>query len=237
MLELLTHDGDDVENSLSLCVAAARFTSVSGAGVLLATSGPNYTPFCASDEHARSLLETEVTLGEGPGLDVCRSNLALDDVNLTQTMGGRWMVYARAAVDIGVRSVFGFPLTIGAIRIGALVLYGDDPGPLSESQESDAYVAASVVARAILNWRAGVSRELLTTDLGLTLSFDFSVHQAAGMVAVQANLGLSDAMVLLRAHAIGTGITMTDLAKSVVSREIGYDVDSHTWHDVDAPTG
>ncbi len=234
LLELLSPDGDDEENSFTLCGAVAAFTQLSGAGIVLSSPGPHYTRFCASDETALQLLETEIALGEGPGRDACRTNFASDVPDLYQD-NGRWLAYARAAVEHGARAVFGFPVTIGAIRVGALVLYRDEPGPLSDLQESDAYLAASVAGRAILNWRAGAPSGTLADELGLTLSFDFSVHQAAGMVAVQANLDLSDAMVLLRAHAIGSGVAMTDLSKRVVARAIAYDDASATWREVEAP--
>jgi GAF domain-containing protein len=235
MLGLLAHRDSDVLNSPQLCAAAATFTHVSGAGILLLSPGPHYTPFCASDEKSHRLLETEITLGEGPAIDACRFNIAIDDIDLMRVSSGKWLAYGRSAADIGARAVFGFPVSIGAIRIGALVLYHDRPGPLSELQESDAYLAASVVGRAILNWRAGASRETLTSELGLTFAFDFSVHQAAGMVAVQANLDLGDAMVLMRAHATGSGVTMTELARNVVGRKVGYDSISNTWRDEEAP--
>lgn len=236
MLSLLAHDESAVQHPLSLCSAAAMFTLLNGAGILLSSLGPHYTTFCASDETTRLLLETEITLGEGPGRAACESAQAIDVVDLTNVVRRRWIGYTQAAQSVGASAVFAFPVTLGTIGIGALVLYRDQPGPLSEQQESDGYLAASVVGRAILNWRAGASGAELTSELGMTLSFDFSVHQAAGMVAVQANLGLGDAMVMLRAHAIGSGITMTELSKSVVGREIGYDATTRSWHDLDAPT-
>lgn len=229
ILEMLARDERRNEPPSSLCSTAAEFMTLSGSGISLASHGPHLTTFCASNRVARNLLDLEVMLGEGPGIEARRSDLVLDETELQASGFGRWALYAPEAVAIGVRAVWAYPLNIGALRIGALVLYRDRPGRMSDLQESDAYLLASVVGRAILAERAGVSRRELADELGLELSFDFSVHQAAGMVAVQGGTGLGDAFVALRAHAFGSGVSMTTLARSVVRRETIFDPDTNTW--------
>jgi hypothetical protein len=49
------------------------------------------------------------------------------------------------------------------------------------------------------------------------------------MLAVQARSDLGDAYVLLRAHAIGSGVSMTDLSQGIVRREIFYDYATREW--------
>jgi len=46
-----------------------------------------------------------------------------------------------------VRAIFGFPFQVGAIRLGALNLYRDRPGPLSDDQHADALVMAMLPRR------------------------------------------------------------------------------------------
>jgi hypothetical protein len=230
ILELLARDGGE-DYPHALCSVATEITGLSGAGITLLSVGPHYTAFGASDLGARQLLDLEVTLGEGPGVDACRSIVAREVEDLFSVRSGDWVTYAPAALAIGARAVFGFPIGIGAIRIGALVMYRTQPGPLSELQESDAYLMASVVARSILATRAGATRTDLSTELALSLSFDFSVHQAAGMVAVQGEMDLSDAYVALRGHAFGSGVSMTSLARSVVRRETFYDPTTGGWYE------
>jgi hypothetical protein len=228
ILELLAR-ADGANHPKSLCTTAAEITGLTGAGITLLSEGPNYTAYCASDAPAHRLLDIEVTLGEGPGVEACRANVALEHDDLREDTPERWVAYAPAALALGARAVFGFPVGIGAVRIGALILYRDAPGPLDDSQESDAYLMASVVGRAVLASRAGASRTELTTELALALTYDFSVHQAAGMVAVQGKMSLGDAMVALRAHAFGTGTSMTEMAESVVRRETAFEPTTGTW--------
>lgn len=229
ILDLLARDESE-DHLKSLCATAVAVTKLSGAGITLSSPGLQFTAYCASDDVAQNLLDIEVTLGEGPGVEACHSDVALDETDLLSHGTSRWIAYAPAAVAIGARAVWGYPMRIGAIRIGALILYRNQPGPLGDLQESDSYLLASVVGRSILATRAGASRQDLADELGLSLAFDFSVHQAAGMVAVQGAMGLSDAFVTLRAHAFGSGLSMTSLAQSVVRRETYYNPGSRSWY-------
>lgn len=229
VLELLARSRDELHPLSALCSTAAEFTALDGAGISLLSDGPNYTAYCTSDETARRLLDIEVTLGEGPGVDACRVGVEVEEDDLRSYDGALWLAYAPAALQVGAQAVFAFPVGIGAVRIGALILYRSRPGPLSELQQSDAYLIATVVGRAVLAARAGASSSDLDSELTLALSFDFSVHQAAGMVAVQGKMGLSDAMLALRAHAFGTGVSMTSLAGRVVRREMAYDHATLGW--------
>ena len=62
----------------------------------------------------------------------------------------RWLAFSPPAVEAGVRAVFGFPLQVGAVRLGALNLYRDWSGRLSDDQHIGALVMAGVAAQAIL---------------------------------------------------------------------------------------
>jgi AmiR/NasT family two-component response regulator len=48
------------------------------------------------------------------------------------------------------------------------------------------------------------------------------VHQAAGMVSVQANTSLAQALVRLRAFAFARGRPVVDLAEDVVARRVHF---------------
>jgi hypothetical protein len=67
----------------------------------------------------------------------------------------RWVAFTPPAVAAGARAVFGFPLRVGGVRLGALNLYRDRPGPLRDGQHADALVMADVAARWVLDVQAG----------------------------------------------------------------------------------
>ena len=115
----------------SLCAVAAEVTNLSGAGIALVSSGEQYTSVCTSNDIAHTLMDLEITVGEGPCVDACISDVAIDESNLATTLDRRWLAYSPLAKEAGAHAVFAFPVRIGAIRLGALSLYRDEPGPLS----------------------------------------------------------------------------------------------------------
>jgi hypothetical protein len=215
----------------SLCAVAAEFTNLTGAGIALVSSGPLYTSMCTSNDVARKLMDLEITVGEGPCIDACESEASIDEEDLISSKELRWSAYAPLASSAGAIAVFGFPVRIGAIQMGALSLYRDSAGPLSASQASDAYLMASVIGRAVLSMQAGAPGDTLADELEREVNFDFSVHQAAGMVAVQGSMSVGNALVALRAHAFATNMALSELAVRVVVRELRYDPKTSSWHE------
>ena len=98
--------------------------------------------------------ELQYTLGEGPCIDAHRQQRPVVEPDLADPDDGRWAAFARPAVDAGARAVFGFPMSVGDVRVGALNLYRDRPGPLTDDQHADAVVIAGVAARAIIEMQA-----------------------------------------------------------------------------------
>src|SRR2546423_9956417 len=97
----------------------------------------------------------------------------------------RWVAFTPPVLRAGVRALFGFPLRIGTVRLGALNLYRDRPGPLSGQQHADALALASMAARWVLEAQAAASSGAVPSRLETDADFRFVVHNAAGMVSVQ----------------------------------------------------
>jgi GAF domain-containing protein len=93
-------------------------------------------------------------LGQGPCIEAYEEGRPVLEPNLTRPARPRWLGFTGPALDAGVRAVFGFPLRVGAVRLGALNLYRDRSGPLSDEQHADALVLADVAAELILMLQA-----------------------------------------------------------------------------------
>ena len=216
-------------SSESLCVVAKHIVQLSGAGITLGVLNSPMMPLCSSNEVSRALLDLEVTLGEGPCTAALHSEIAVDQPDLSTPSGHELMVYAPLALAIGVRAVFGFPVRIGAVQFGALGFYRDRPGALSELQRSDGYLMASVVGRTVLAMQTGVDSGTLSMELRNSSLFEFSVHQASGMVAVQGAMSIKDALVTLRMHAYASEIGLAELAARVIARRVRFEAKGRTW--------
>ena len=123
-----------------------------------------------------------------------------------------WVAFTGPAVEAGVRAVFGFPLQGGAVRLGALNLYRDRPGPLSDAQYGDALIVADITAQAVLLAQADASPGTLAETLETNSNFNYVVHQASGMVAAQLGSTVGQALVRLRAYAFGNDQSLTTVA-------------------------
>jgi hypothetical protein len=224
------YDHDDLPGR-SLCRVAAEITELDGASISLSSSVEGMTSFCASDDLAQSLMDLEITVGEGPGTNITRRDETVSEPDLVDSTHQRWPLYSLGALDLGARAVFGFPVRLGAIRFGALSLYRLSPGPLSVVQASDGHLMASVVARSVLSMQAGASGGELLDEFRAGATLDFRVHQAAGMLAVQGSLSVKDALVALRSHAFSSNTELSTLAEHVVTRRTRFDPEADEWID------
>ena len=113
--------------------------------------------------------------------------------------------------------MFGFPLQVGSVRLGALNLYRDQPGPLTDEQHADALVLADLVAQSVLVLQASAQPGALAAELEVGGDFQYTVHQASGMVSVQLGASIGQALIRLRAYAFSNGIPLNEAAESVIA--------------------
>ena len=73
--------------------------------------------------------QLQYDLGEGPCVDAYQLDRPVLEPDLAEPAAPRWLAFAGPALAAGVRAVFGFPLHVGAVRLGALNLYCDRAGP------------------------------------------------------------------------------------------------------------
>jgi GAF domain-containing protein len=146
--------------------------------------------------------------------------------DLAEPVRFRWLAFTEPAVEAGVRAVFGFPLHVGAVRLGALNLYRDRPGPLTDDQHADALVMADVAAQAVLVLQANAPPGQLAAALEASADFQYVVHQASGMVAAQLEISVAEALIRLRAYAFGNGRPLAEVAQDVVATTLRFDAAS-----------
>ena len=229
---MAAHERSGEERGL-LCAVATQVTGVSAAAIALYADEMTLTGFCNSDDFARSLVDLEMTVGEGPCSESLHGDVLVNESDLGSTSASRWMLYTPAALALGANAVFGFPVRIGVIRLGVLCLYSTTTGELSDDQTSDSLLMASVVGRGIVALQAGARPESLSRDLQNEATFDFTVHQAAGMVAVQGAISIASALIALRMHAFSTSTSLSSLCRRVIGRELRFDAGSQEWIEVD----
>ena len=229
ILARLESTGTPEPGTAALCAMSVELAAVTGAGIMLMPGGDPSGPLCTTDEVSSLLEDLQWTSGEGPCVDAYRHDRPVAEPDLSDPATVRWPAFTPPAVEAGARAVFGFPLQVGAVRLGALNLYRDRRGPLSVEQHADTLVMAGVTARAILVMQAGTAPGRVAPALDAGAGFPYVVHQATGMVAAQLDCGVAEALVRMRAHAFGNDRLLTDVAVDVVARRLRFsdDGDDH----------
>lgn len=176
-----------------------------------------------SDAAIAIVEELQFTLGEGPCIDAYRTRRPVSEPDLGDPVEARWHEFSGRAVAAGVAAIFGFPLLIGAERLGALNLYSDQPGELRPEQHADALEMADLAARAILDLQSGARPGSLATELASGARMRSVVHQASGMVSVQLDLPVGDALVRLRAYSYAEDRPMDEVARDIVDRKLRFE--------------
>lgn len=199
-----------------LCTACQSALPVTGVGVALMTAdGPSGVVLAATDDRALQLEELQFALGEGPCVEASSGGRPVLEPDLAAG-SPRWPRFDKAVLDAGVRAVFAFPLRVGAIRVGVLDLYRDTPGALSVADLAEAHAFADSATVVVLHLQDHGE------DAALTVAIDgrAEVHQATGMITIQLDISLAEALLRLRRHAYASGRTVSSVAADVVNRRL-----------------
>jgi len=208
------------------CVACSRALEALGTGLTMLRSGGLREPVYATGPKSQDLEELQFTLGEGPGVDALEAGGPV----LTADLAGgpaerRWPAFAPAAAQCGAEAIYAIPVAAGAVRLGVLNVYRTHKGLPSGAELSDALIFADAVMVLAIDGRGGVA-----TGLEELIEVSFAerrahVHQAAGMVAAQLQLNITDALARLRAHAYLLDRRLGEVATDVVRRRLRFGAD------------
>ena len=215
--------GAETDPQHELCVASASAIGVAGAGVILMSGGRALGNVCVSNSMTGIVEEVQYTLGEGPCVDAFRTKAPVLAPDLAHSDGNRWPAFRVGAESAGVRAVFGFPLLIESVCFGALNLYHDQAGALTDNQFANALAVAHVASRIVLGWQSVAGPGSLAWQLEHVPTHRAVVHQAAGMVSVQAAVAIPDAVVMLRAYAFAEDRPISEVATDIVSGALRLD--------------
>lgn len=161
-----------------------------------------------SNSDAAAAAELEVTLAEGPGVEVLDGALWAAG----QELGRRWPRLAAEVAGFGYTAMAATRVGAGGVALGELLLLdehprGFDPGAVSAL--GDAF------AQVLLDGDTAAEAPALTGTRDAA-----SLHQATGVVAAAAGCSPADALALLRARAFASGLPLRDIGDRVVSGEL-----------------
>lgn len=202
-----------------LCSACVDVLDVTGAGITI-MGGGHAGPVCVSNPRMAALEDLQYTIGEGPCQDAFRSNSFVHAPRLDLSASARWPSFVDLAQETGVGAVFAYPLSAKGAKIGVLTLYQDDEGDLSAVQHTDSIALVEVLTETVLSLQDGAPTGTLAADLNDAVAYRAEIHQASGMVSVQLQVPVAEALVRIRAHAFADGRPLGAVAADIVARRL-----------------
>jgi hypothetical protein len=200
-----------------LCRAAVRLLGVRGAAIHVVA--PNGVPAVAAtaDGWSSGIADASFDTGEGPSMDAYALARPVLATVLLEGDAGRWPGYLAAVRMSGVEACFALPLHVGAVRLGVLDLYAAHRGNLDPETLSMALTFADLATECLLERPREPAADRLDGRLLQMLERRSEIHQAQGMVMVDAAVDLATALALMRAHAFSRGVPLIDLAREILA--------------------
>ena len=215
LADTLVADYDVIDVLHQLTVECVELLRVDAAGLLLSDQRGNLQMAAASTERARVVELFQLQNDEGPCLDCFRTSRPIAAPDLRGMT--EWPRFIGHTLDTGYRSVHAVPMRLRTETIGALNLFGIQPGALSPEDLRIGQALADVATIGILQERAIRRRDILAEQLQAALNSRVIIEQAKGILAERGRLDPSQAFALLRSQARINNVRLSDLARDVIT--------------------
>ncbi|MDG3016459.1 GAF and ANTAR domain-containing protein [Speluncibacter jeojiensis] len=219
MADTLVDDYDVADLLHQLVQHCVGLLDVAAAGLVLADQRGGLQVLAASSERTRLLELFQLQSNQGPCLECFRSGEPVLVADLAaQTV--RWPSFASEAHREGFASVHAVPLRLRKQTIGALNLFGNQPGSLTAEDLVIARALADTATIGILQERAIARSEILTEQLQTALNSRITIEQAKGVLASAGNLDMEQAFEALRGHARRHSSRLSEIAHRIVTGDL-----------------
>jgi GAF domain-containing protein len=219
LVDRLVDDYDVVDLTTQLTEDCARLLNVEAVGLLLADGGGALHLLAATSAEARKLEAFQLQRDEGPCLDCYHAGKPVSVADLRQETE-RWPRFAASAEEQGFVSVHAIPMRLRHERLGALGLFGTEPGHLADEDLQLAQGLAHVASIAIVQDTRHLDRASMLPALQAAVASRGVVEMAKGLLSETHSLDMEQAFAVLRDYASDQGQRLTDVARQVVTGKI-----------------
>ncbi|MTB72398.1 GAF and ANTAR domain-containing protein [Arsenicicoccus cauae] len=169
------------------------------------------TSAAATDAVARGIDELELSIGDGPCLDAIVDEAVQFDPDLTTPTAWPGLA-ARVLADTPVRGMIGCRLLIDGTKVGALDLFADQPGALTQRSVDQAAIMASLASVAIMTVRARGEAANLTRALDNSRA----IGKAVGLIMAARKVDDDEAFQVLRKTSQDLNMKLSLVAEEIV---------------------
>ncbi|MCA1711274.1 MAG: GAF and ANTAR domain-containing protein [Actinobacteria bacterium] len=208
---------ESVSSALALVVSLARDTvpGASGCGVSLMNEQGRRTTAAATDARVEQADALQYELNQGP----CLSAWAQREVVRVEDMASerRWERWCAAANELGLRSTLSAPMLVGGGALGAIKVYGEQPGAFHGGAEDLLVRFAAQAAVLLANAQAFESAQELSEGLKTALRSRDVIATAKGILMGRDGLGEDTAFSMLVSASQRQNTKLRDVAEAIVS--------------------
>jgi GAF domain-containing protein len=220
LADSLVDDFDVIELLTLLSDRCVEMLDVFAAGVVVRGAQNDLRVVAASSETTRIIELFELQTKEGPCLDCIRSGTPIANQDLAAART-RWPRFAPKALETGFRSATALPLRLRDSVIGALNLFGANPGDLTDPDIIAAQALADIATIAILQHQANLEAKIVAEQLNKALTSRVVIEQAKGMIAERAAVNVDEAFTRLRNYARNNNRRLSDVARDALNGTLG----------------
>ncbi len=211
----IVYSGESYE-SVYLAVCQSAVSLVDGcdhASLMLRRSGRVHT-VAASDETADRIDELEKALGEGPCLDAIDEDEKDQHICSDLTDGSKWPVLAKRIMDeTSVRGMAGFRLRQDGKRVGALNVFSDTPGALTDHSLEQAIMLTAFASVTL----AALDRGEEAATLRRGLESNREIGKAVGLLMAMHSIDDDRAFEMLAKVSQEMNVKVAEVAAQVVA--------------------
>ena len=215
---------DVMDAGSALCAPFLAGLPVAGLSISVMSERGAQSTVGTSDLIAARLEELQFQLGEGPTSDALRSGTPILAPDLqNEAIRAIWPVFSDAALDTGARGLFSIPLLVGPVTVGVVSLYALALlPPWSDEELHTALGLADAAARPAITLATRSAAVEAPPAGRRQTELRREVHQASGMLTVQLDCGIDEAMARLRAYAFATEQPIDAVARAVVAGSLDF---------------
>jgi hypothetical protein len=219
LTQAITRLGADRPLTWRACHAIRDLLAADGASITLQCSTPSRVTLCATDRISGMLENLQDVLEEGPCRDAFDTGSPVE-TPVDETAAARWPRFIPAAEKIIGHDggLWALPMRSAGRRIGAISLYRLASGTLLVPTSAAQVLADAIAGELLTDPQAYAVAAEPAEDSGW--SARAVVQQAAGLIAGQLGVTISDATAILRSRAFAADAQLRDVAKDVLDRKL-----------------
>lgn len=221
LADTLIDDYDVVDLLQTLVDTCVSTFEIAAAGLLLADDGGDLEVLVSTSEESRLVEAMQLSAEAGPCIESFRTGAVISITDIDQGPP-EWEPFRTAARREGFTAVHAIPLRLRETTIGALNLFENGGGILSDRDLRAARALADVATIGILHERTLRASDAAREQLQNALNSRVTIEQAKGILAYTHRVSMHEAFSLLRNHARSNQLPLALVARQLVDRTIVF---------------